>query len=71
MKDNVIMASDNPKERGGSYEENKAARATARRKAEVAAWLGRKPHIGALNGGSYYKFENGQQVSVKELDEKA
>jgi len=36
-------------------------------KAQVAKWLSENLEIGVLNGGKYYRIENGQTIMVTEF----
>tara|TARA_R110002020_G_scaffold73543_3_gene188648 strand:+ start:388 stop:570 length:183 start_codon:yes stop_codon:yes gene_type:complete len=40
-------------------------------KAKVTEWLKANPEIGELNGGKFYKFEDGQQIFVTPSKEQA
>lgn len=50
-------------------EENRLAwhrdQASNKRKEVISKWLHDNPEIGSLNGGKFYKIENGEQVFVK------
>ena len=37
---------------------------TIARRNQIADWLEANPEIGRLSSGKFYKFENGQQVTV-------
>ena len=41
------------------------------RKKSVAEWLANNPEIGVLNNGTYYKFVDGEMVTVAEFAQQA